>query len=278
MKSRAIIWVNWGKSQESLLQRSTVSAAQFVEADQFVISDSPLNLDESVTVLAHTYRTEGFARKAEALAKVVPQGYQTYLYLDSDTLVLEDISLGFDKAQQFNIAIAAAPTYLLDEYHRTSEILDLEEISSRGQLLFNTGVIFFSSRTLNSGLFEKWVELTQVHRAVMRGDQEMLTIAMDLLGVNPYVLSKSYNTRGRFETIIGKTRIWHQRSTAPEKINQYDKPYPPRILARGKISYLRLKDTYGGGYRFLHQNLRGLKRPKSAFHVLKETFKRKKYL
>jgi hypothetical protein len=276
MKSKAIIWINWGTSQQPLLRRSTASAAQYVDADLFVISDNDLHLHESVQVIHYSYLEEGYARKAEALARVVPKGYQTYLFLDADTVVLEDISLGFDKAKEFDIAIAIAPTYLLDEYHRTSEVLELEELDSRGQLLFNTGVIFFSNRTLNSGLFGKWLELTQAHHSTMRGDQEMLTIAMELLMINPYVLSKSYNTRGRFETIIGTTRIWHQRSPVPEQINGFDKAYPPRILARGRLTNLRLKDTYGGTLRFLRLNVYKLKTKTGRAHVAREIFRRRK--
>ena len=270
MKDRAVIWVNWGTSQERLLQRSTKSAEAHTNADFFIISDSDLHLPESVRRIPFQFSSEGFARKAEALARAIPRGYSTYLFLDADTVVLDDISFGFEQATRFGIAIAAAPTYLLDEYHRTADILATEKITRRGQLLFNTGVFFFSHEILESGLFGKWLKLAEVHRLTMRGDQELLTIALDLRNINPYVLSKSYNTRGRYDLIIGKTRIWHQRSAVPAGINEYEKAYPPRILARGRITNLRLKDTYGGWFRFLRFNLHSITTPMSALNLLRE--------
>ena len=103
----------------------------------------------------------------------------------------------------------------------------------------------------------------------------MLTIAMEILGVNPYTLSKSYNTRGRYEPIIGTTRIWHQRSVVPAKINDFATPYPPRMLERGNMFELRLKDTYGGGLRFFIRNIHLLSRLKSAQFLLKKSFERR---
>lgn len=211
------------------------------------------------------------------MARALPAGYTTYLFLDADTVVLDDISFGFEKAKRFGIAVAAAPTYLLDEYHRTSEILDKESIGRESQLMYNTGVIFFSRDILECGIFEEWLSLTEVHHSTMRGDQEILTIALELRNINPYVLSKSYNTRGRFDTIIGKTRIWHQKSPVPAALNQYEKAYPPRILARGKIANLRLKDTYGGWFRFLRLNLHSMTSPKTALNLLREILSPRKW-
>jgi hypothetical protein len=277
MKDRAVIWVNWGTSEELMLQRSTKSAEAHTNADFFVISDSELHLPESVKRIPHQFSSRGFARKAEALAHAVPGGYSTYLFLDADTVVLDDISFGFEQAKRFGIAIAAAPTYLLDEYHRTAEILEKEGIGAHGQLLFSTGVFFFSHEILESGLFDAWLKLTEVHQLTMRGDQELLTVALELRNINPYVLSKSYNTRGRYDTIIGKTRIWHQKSPVPAEINQYEKAYPPRILARGKIANLRLKDTYGGWFRYLRLNIHSITSPKSALNLLREILSSRKW-
>lgn len=276
LMNKAVIYVNWGTSQVPLLRRSIASVQRFVDADLFVISDCTLNLPKNVRVLPYQYDLDGFARKAEAMANAVPGGYETYLLLDADTVILGDISLGFEKARKFGIALSVAPTYSLDDYHRAPEILSAEGLDLRGQLLFNTGAVFFSNEMLKSALFEKWFKLSQLHQEIMRGDQEMLTIAMELLMVNPYVLSKSFNTRGRYEIVIGKTRIWHQRSPVPLGINDFEKPYPPRILARGRLITLRLKDTYGGTFRFLRMNFHKGKTLKALLGLTVELFRRRR--
>lgn len=92
MKDRAVIWVNWGTSEELMLQRSTKSAEVHTNADFFVISDSELHLPESVKRIPHQFSSHGFARKAEALAHAVPGGYSTYLFLDADTACSNDDS------------------------------------------------------------------------------------------------------------------------------------------------------------------------------------------
>jgi hypothetical protein len=272
MRKNAVVWVNWGNSQGELLRRSIASVESNIDADLFLISDVAIDLPPAVKTVLFSFQESGYSKKPEALAKALPAGYDTYLFLDADTVVLRDVSLGFDKAAKFGIALAPAPTYSLDEYHLTGTILERESVPLAGQLLYNSGVMFFSNRIHKTGLLERWLELCQKHQNVMRGDQEMLTIAMEILGINPYCLSKSYNTRGRYEPIIGTTRIWHQRSAVPPKINDFGTPYPPRILARGRLMQLRLKDTYGGGLMFFRRNLRLLAGLSSARFLLKKTF------
>ena len=272
MPKQAVIWVNWGRSQENLLQRSIDSVELNVPADLHLITDTWLNLRGPLQIRQIAYKERGFTRKPEALLRALPPGYETYLFLDADTVVLGDVTLGFEKAALFDIALAPAPTYSLDTYHRTGEIMSRESIPQAGQLLYNSGVIFFSSKIVEKGLFHEWLELCQKYSEAMRGDQEMLTLAMEMAAVNPYTLSKSYNTRGRFEPIIGSTRIWHQRSDVPRTLNYGSPGYPPRMLARGRLIKLRLKDTYGGGFRFLVANASLIKRPRNWKWLVKELF------
>ena len=269
---RAVVWVNWGNSQQTLLTRSIDSAKRHIDADFFVVSDTALALPSDVTLLHFDYRTRGFTRKAEVLSTALPAGYTVYLFLDADTVVLDSVECGFQKAENFGLALSGAPTYLLDEYHRTSEILVAAGLEPHGQLMFNSGVMFFSNKALESGVFDTWLKLCEKHSSKMRGDQEILTIAIEAMKFNPWVLSKSYNTRGRYEVIIGRTRIWHQRSAVPEHINSYQNPYPPRLLARGKLRELSLKDTYGGTFRFLRANLHRLTTPARLLGFARQAF------
>ena len=138
-----------------------------------------------------------------------------------------------------------------DEYHETDQILVEEGISASGQLLFNSGVIFYVNSQPVEQVFRLWMSLCKKYENVLKGDQEALTIAMEILDFNPYVLTKSYNLRGIYEPVLGKTRIWHARLSPPGELNHYSKAYPPRLLAKSRIRNLQRFETHDGFLRYL---------------------------
>ena len=86
------------------------------------------------------FETQGLLRKAE-MVKFLPEAYDIYLFLDSDTVVIEDISLGYEKAEKFSIAVSPAPHYSLDYFGGFDKIMRLEGIPCKGQLQYNTGIL-----------------------------------------------------------------------------------------------------------------------------------------
>jgi hypothetical protein len=47
------------------------------------------------------------------------------------------------------------------------------------------------------------------------GDQPYISLAMEILGFNPYTLSPSFNHRAFGELISGPVRIWHSYAPPP---------------------------------------------------------------
>ncbi len=114
-----------------------------------------------------------------------------------------------------------------------------EGITPKGQMQYNSGVIFFSFRDEVVRVFKKWNELAEKYK--LRWDQPLLTLAMELLDFRPYVLSLNYNYRGMGVPIIGNVRIWHTPHEPPAELNDQPGWWPMRYFVNGKF--------YRPGYR-----------------------------
>ena len=245
-----VFWVAWGELALQETVRSFNSARLHVVAQFVVFTDSESFSHPGLDVVRFEFRSEGFFRKAEVFAADLFPENADLLFLDSDTFVLGNIDFGWESSRRYGLSLVVAPTYLLDEYRNTEKILAREGMQSAGQLLYNSGVIFFSNTSIIKDLFLRWFEICVRNSDLLRGDQEALTMACELLRVNPYILSKSYNLRGLYEPVIGRTRIWHNRKLPPKNINVYDSPYPPRLLAKSKLRNLRRSETHSDAFLF----------------------------
>ena len=77
---------------------------------------------------------DGLLRKTE-LINFLPENYDSFLFLDSDTVVISDIEMGFTKAELFGIAASPAPHYSLDHsWGFGTKVMDLEGVSKSSQL------------------------------------------------------------------------------------------------------------------------------------------------
>lgn len=248
--TKIVFWVAWGEVALAEVARSFDYARSHIDALFVVVTDSKNFSLEGLKTLYFCFEEQGFFRKAEVFAAGLFPPDSIVLFLDTDTCVLDDVEMGFAAASRHGLALAPAPTYLLDEYRATADVLTAESVDPAGQLLFNSGVIFFKNGSANAALFSHWLEICHRHSKILKGDQEALTIAMEKMHLNPYVLSKSYNLRGIFEPVIGRTRIWHDRLPPPKNLNVYKQPYPPRLLAKATIRGLRRSETHGDSLRF----------------------------
>lgn len=173
--------------------------------------------------------------------EVLPPEYNSFVFLDTDTHILLDISQGFEKAETYGIAAAQAAAYSLEHFWGFEKVLDNIGFNSRDILQYNTGVVFFTRAPQAWRVLEKWRELcgTAMDGAAVWADQPYLTLAMELLGFNPYTLSIAYNYRNFGEQVSGRIRIWHSHTPAPADVNEFDKAWPPRRFLHGR----RLEDS-----------------------------------
>jgi|688.fasta_scaffold304491_1 hypothetical protein len=184
-------------------------------------------------------------RKPEALSQIVPDGHSVLLFLDSDTVVLDNIDFGFEQAAKHGLAISIASNYSLPDYYNTGAVMLKEGFKAAGQSLYNSGVIFYRTSPDVLALLKEWHALALRNNGALLGDQEALTIAMLATDLNPYVLSKSFNVRGLLEVLSGAAFIWHGKAPVPEGINLLSVGNSRRILVRGRLR--PLTETFLGG-------------------------------
>lgn len=160
------------------------------------------------------------------------------LFLDTDTLVLGDLSQVHPLMGTHDIAMVHAPNRKTGWREFSDETIDAERD-------FNTGVIFFTERAIHKGLFSEW------HRNVVNksynNDQTALSEIVRVMGamVSTHVLTAEWNLRTGFSNVLdGEVRIIHGRGhtfdAARDKVNKED---TRRLWLPGK-SYDDCKVSY----------------------------------
>ncbi len=194
---------------------------------------------DEIVVASFEHSKDGHGRKSE-LWRWLPEQYDTFLFIDTDTRILGDIGLGFEKAESHGLALVPAAHYCLDHFWGFRNVMEAVGVEPRGQLQYNSGVIFFQPTPAVVTLLKKWNELMLQHEAPW--DQPFLTLAIELMDFRPYILSMNYNYRGLGVPLIGPVRIWHTPHEPPADINAEPDWWPMRYFVDGKLhrpGYLR---------------------------------------
>lgn len=237
---RAIIFLAWGEKYIEEVGQCVSNSPYIQQYDLILITDKETNIDKFehcfTKVIRAKFDAQGLVKKAE-LIKYLPDDYDSYLLLDSDTIVIEDISYGFEMAEKYDVALSPAPHYSLDHFWGFDQIMEKEGVERRGQLQYNTGVIFFKNSQDVRMILQKWMELAVRYQTEFENDQPFFTLALEQLGVNPYTLSISYNYRGFGDAISGIVRIWHSHEEIPENLNVFENAWPPRRAWPKKVKY-----------------------------------------
>jgi hypothetical protein len=231
---RAAIWFCWGKEYLT----HAVQSARSVDVDRFLICPREDLTDSVAAQFTGTIcPPDGMSRRLRDKSRLfgfLPEGYDSFVYLDTDTRVLGDLSFAFEKAEQHGIAVVPAPHYNLAEFFGFGSVLD--EVGQRraDQMQYNTGVIFFRPTERVRDVFVLWHDLcNQAGATFTDNDQPFFTVAMEQLGFLPYVLSPAYNFREKQgQHLVGGVRVWHSLAEPPADINDFVWAWPPRNYGR----------------------------------------------
>jgi hypothetical protein len=234
---RGVVWLCWG---QSFVAEAVVSArsAPIRHLDRFLITDEvgaeQAKESGAFTAIIRTRLVHANNLENSRLIDLLPDGYESFLYLDCDTHIIGDVTFGFAKAEQHGIAMAPAPNYNLSEYFGFGSTMKTIGIEPADQLMYNSGVIFFRLTESVRRVLNRWRELCEIGaKSGVTSDQVFLTLAFEQLGFVPYVLSPLYNYRGLGEYAVGKIRIWHSRHFPPANLNEFDMAWPARRFVDG---------------------------------------------
>ena len=240
-RRRAILWLCWGPSFIAEAIESARSAAS-IEADRILLTEAEGVRQAEASGVFHTVAATrllhlNFLEKSR-LIDLLPEGYDSYLYLDTDTRIIGDIELGFEMAERHGVAVAPAPNYNLSAFFNFGALMPHAGLRSADQMQFNAGVIFFSAAPTVRRVLTLWrdlcLELSAEHGFLH--DQPVLTMAFEQSGFLPYVLSPLYNYRGLGELAVGSIRIWHSHHPPPADLNNFETAWPPRRFVDGALA------------------------------------------
>ena len=229
---RAVVYFFWGPLHLSEALRSAATVRRCCDLPIVAITDvstsqiMPPWFDRVVVFQEPAVSLLAKAR----LIELLPDDYDSFLFLDTDTEVLEDVTYGFEKAERFGIAGVMAPHYSLDHFLGFGAVMSRADVPHLSQLQYNTGVLFFVRRPDVDAVFRKWCELASSlgPRCGYTNDQPFFTLALEMLHFNAFTLSPAYNYRALGELVSGIIRIWHSHMPAPSGVNTFGSSWPPR--------------------------------------------------
>jgi hypothetical protein len=233
---RAIVFLAWGEKHIGLVS-DCIRESRLPDCPVFLLTDEATkidNLSKNIEVVRGDSKLSGKARKTELFNRL-PDEIETVLLLDADTRVIDDISLGFDKAEKHGLAIVPAPHYSLADFREFREVMEEEGVTPRGQMIYNSGVMFYAPRRPDvRDVFDLTLRLAQKYSDRVWSDQTYLSLAIEILGFNPHCLSPSFNYRGFGELVSGSIRIWHSYEPLPKNATSLEKGYLHRY-EKGKF-------------------------------------------
>ena len=145
-------------------------------------------------VLRVDFELNNNARKAE-LIKFLPPDWSEFIFFDTDIEVLDDLSLGLEKALFHGFALAPANGYLFEQYGAFDKVMLLEGIEPKGQLQYNSGLFFFSTAYPGvENILRLWLDLCRKYssRSVCwKGDQPYLNLVFEISKFAPSCLSRN---------------------------------------------------------------------------------------
>ena len=202
MAKRGVLYVVWGEYNETVLERSRQSLARVHPGLPVEIAELPAGS----TLLDK-------ARMMEL------SPFDETLFLDADTVVLDDLTFGFEQARRFALACSICECPWARRYGGLSG--DMIE--------YNTGVLFFTNEA--KPVFDAWracvIEIDSsivFHNGeelarMSLNDQAGFAKAIDDTGVRPFVLPYNWNFRPKWhKSWFGPLKIWHDYSDVPEPL------------------------------------------------------------
>jgi hypothetical protein len=227
--SRGVTYTAWG-SGIAEAERSAVSARAFGLKTCLIAGDYQGSVFDRVVKTEYPP-----ANMTERIFVYPLSPFDQTLYLDSDTLVLGDLSYGFDMAARFGLAVSFAPACFLRWHWGSMKEYGVEDFPE-DTVEYNAGVIFFDKHhRATEGLWEAaQYKLAKGFHGVLENrpsppvnDQSIFNLVLYEKKIHPFVLPQNWNFRpGVYldrglpvPSGFGPIKIWHSRLPVPDGFN-----------------------------------------------------------
>lgn len=222
MAKRGVLYIVWGAFDRALLERSIASLKE-----------------HHPELPVHVERLPDGSTLFDKARMLDFTPFEETLFLDADTVVLDDLSFGFEKAMRHGLACSICECPWARRYAGLSG--DIIE--------YNTGVLFFTAKA--APLFAAWKQHVaavdssivfhyggRLHRMPLN-DQAGFAQAVEATGFQPFVLPYNWNFRPKWhKSWFGPIKVWHDYSPVPEALvrNNREQAKPDSIVG---LSILR---------------------------------------
>ena len=203
---RGVVYVSWGNKVADELARSRRSLAEW-----------------HPELPVHEIRLPDHSSLLDKPAMFERSPFESTLFLDTDTVVLDRLDFGFEKAEKYGLACCICESPWARRFG------DLH-----GDIVeYNTGVLFFTRAA--KPVFDCWDRVGRAvdssilfHvggqlRRMPHNDQAGFALAIEETGFNPFVLPLNWNLRPAWQRMFaGPVKVWHDRTEVPASVQMWN--------------------------------------------------------
>ena len=199
-KSAGVVYVAWGDQYINEAICSAKSVKQNAKLSTCLLTDK---LDNSLNQYFDIVKFVNFGniKYHQYMRKwicLTESPFEISCYLDTDTFVIQDLSLGIEMTERYGVStiIANGMTF----HHKNKEYVH-----------YNGGVLFFNSnigKKIKDEIDNAYIQVTSEKHV---GDEAAISVAFVNLNLNPFVLPSIFNTVRGCIMHDRKIRIWHSR-------------------------------------------------------------------
>lgn len=230
-KSKGVVYCIWDGYEfekiKQLLKRSLNSIPS--ELGTCILTDSEKVNNEFKNQVDHMKFFSLKGHRCQKKCEIFRNSpFDLSVYLDIDTVIMDNIDYGFKMADKYGISICIAPACFA--YYATHKEYKLKSELDEDEIQYNCGVIFFNKNYPGiEKVFNDWETYLFEDEFAFSNEQPFLTKSMRDNNFNPCVLPMNYNYRNHLSKchVYGKIKIWHSTMPAPKKQNvphQFNKP------------------------------------------------------
>ncbi len=217
--SRGILYMVWGEGYADSLRRSIASVKHWHPELEYHIAEMPAG--SNLLCKSQMFDLTPFTET---------------LFLDADTTVLGNLDYGFLKARQHGISLCINA----NPWNRRYESLP----QHRDEVEYSSGVVFFDKSwsievphqfyRSTKMVFDQWRATDQAGtscryfdgetvKVQQHNDQATLTLAMQAMGFNPFVLPLNWNLYPKWQKHFwGPVKIWHGYDDIPQSLLKWN--------------------------------------------------------